>query len=249
MSTDALPSEGDQLEAETIEAPDTGTSQNEGFQAPFNINDIEDQQVREHVERYQKQLQGAYTKKTQENARERDEYLRAQRDAEAWQRVQSDPAAQQELLKQLAELQGYQLPEDDQDDVSVVDQLAREVAELKAAHQAGIEQQAQQSQVAHVEQLIGTQLDQFGVTDEDEREVIVALSLTSDPTADGLPDIEKAVERFREKQANFQKAWRNSKKAPSVSRGGAAGQKQVDLSDKDQRQALMLAHLQAASED
>src|SRR5262245_17138397 len=46
----------------------TGTS--DAFETPFNLNDVPEE-VREYVDRYNKQLQGAYTRKTQELAEQR----------------------------------------------------------------------------------------------------------------------------------------------------------------------------------
>jgi hypothetical protein len=63
----------------TASTPSGGTSGSQEDQpteqqleTPFRLEDIDDEAVREHVRRYTVQVQGAYTRKTQELARERD---------------------------------------------------------------------------------------------------------------------------------------------------------------------------------
>jgi hypothetical protein len=54
----------------TTTPPPSGTSDAPQFEAPFNINDVP-AEYREHVERYTKQVHGAFTRKTMELAQQR----------------------------------------------------------------------------------------------------------------------------------------------------------------------------------
>lgn len=85
----------------------------QGFDAPFNINDVP-AEYREHVERYQKQLQGAFTQKTQELSTERSQL------GEWVERLQilngDDREAKIALYNELLDPLGFELPSGEADE-------------------------------------------------------------------------------------------------------------------------------------
>lgn len=245
MSADALPTEEDQPEAAVTEAPETGTSQEAAFEAPFNINDIEDDTVRGEVERYVKQTQGAFTKKTQGLASQRAEYEQAKADAEVWRALQADPALRQQLLNTLAAEAGYQLPEDDTDPV---DQLSARQDALEAQLAARAQQDQQQERIAQIGAQADQELGALGDLTDEERELIIGQAASMPARADGFLDIESAHNAVQAAIGAAQKRYRASKKAPHVSRSGVAGQKKVDLSDTDARQEFMASLVDAYTE-
>lgn len=244
MSADATPF-GDQESEVEVNAPTDGTSE-EQFEAPFNIDEASEE-IRGELDRRLKEMQGAFTKKTQGLAETRTQYEQRLQAAQAWETLQSDPEAQQQYFRHLAVEQGYQLPEDD--DTDPVEQLRARLDAQEARLTAREQAQQEADTVAQVENLLGQQLDELSVTDETERKWIVDSALTNAPTGDGIPNIAAAKHRFDELKDHVQKTYRASKKAPHVSRAGVAGQAKVDLSDEDQRRAQMLAIVQAASSD
>jgi hypothetical protein len=241
MAADALPDEGDQLEPE-VEAPESGISPQDD--APFNINEITDQQVREQVERYNRQLQGDYTRKTQELASQRAEFEQAQAYVQS---LQTDPATRQQLMNELLTEHGYTLPEDEELDPS--ERLEARVAAMEQAEW----QRAQQAQEEQVIAVVAAQVEQDFLSmpglSEKQKKLIVDSAASRPATPDGFLDVKGVYQEFLEAAQDFAKAQRAAKKAPAVARAGVAGQVKVDLSDTDARQAAMLAHIQAGKDD
>jgi hypothetical protein len=242
MSADALPPEEDQLEAESG-APESGISPNED--APFNINDIADEQVRAEVERYQKQVQADYTRKTQELASQRAEYEQAQ---QFIQGLQTDPATRQALFAELAAEHGYTLSDDEEPDDPWERLEARQAAiEQRFAQQEAAEQE--QQMIAAVAAQVEADFAEMPGLTEKQQKLIVDSAASRPATPEGFLDVKGVYREFLEAAQDFSKAQRKSKQAPQVSRAGVAGQVKVDLSDPEARQEAMLQHLRAARDD
>lgn len=120
MADDTAPAEQDQP-IDAPEAPETDQptgGEEESFTDSYNPSELPEN-VRPHVEAAYKQLQGAYTQKTQSLAAERREAEQAQRLIESLQDPQIAPAALAQLgydERKLLELYGYQVGDDEPDD-------------------------------------------------------------------------------------------------------------------------------------
>lgn len=247
MSADALPPEEDQQALDT--APDTGTSQQDD--APFNINDIADENVRAEVERYNRQIQADYTRKTQSLADERRYVEQTRQEAEAWRALQSDPAMQAQVLQQLAEQQGYALPDPEEEDVYAdpTEQLAARLDAIEQQMANQTQAATQDAQVQHIAGRAETDIAQLGQFTEAEVAAIVNTAASMPARDDGYLDVEGANQALEAAFTARQERYKQTKRAQAAPRAGVAGQKQVDLSDPEARAAHMLAIVQAGVGD
>lgn len=238
--TDEAPETQDQP---AVEAPDTGTSQ---FEAPFNINDV-DESYRGDVERYVKQTQGAFTKKTQELATERQQYQQA---VDFVTRLQSDPEFQAQQFRQLGGALGYEI----QDPAPVefadpVEELRAELAELKAWKNQTAQQTEEQQLVAQLDQHVESELDRLGVKGDAQRDFVVRQAVTMPPRPDGTLNVEHALQAIQQDlYAEWQADYIRSKKAPRVV-PGVQGQKAPNHTNAEDRTARLAAIVAAEMQE
>ncbi len=222
----------------TEAAPEQGTS---GEQAGadlgqnFRLEDV-DEAYRSDVERYMRQVQGAYTRKTQELAAQRRELEPIQ---SLHQRLQDDTqrdAALRELLAQ----NGWEVDGDDEHDEDVYDddfdtedeqygdepttELAQRLAQLEAAeearHQAAFEAQVK----THVESALEAYRAEEGLdTVPDAVKAGIAAQLHGlDQDDNGLPNITGAIALYREQQAAAVQAYLASKRGADMDLSGVS---------------------------
>ena len=237
----------DQVEP-AIDAPavDSGTSEptpEAALDAPFSLEDV-DESYRSDVERYAKQLQGAYTRKTQSLADERAE-LKQLKTLQG-ELYSDDPekrdAALSTLLDDLGyEIDGNEAPEGDYEEyVDPVDELKARIDRMeteKVTQQA--EQQeldAVEAQVTFAEQSL-TAYEQKTPLTETARLAIVTYAGSLPRQENGLPDMESAIALWESDRAEavegYLKTKRNAEPAPDLS--GSTGTDQVNLSSRANR--------------
>lgn len=240
METDAPLETEDQPTID--EAPDTGTSHE--FEAPFDINSIEDEAVRGELDRRLKEMQGAFTKKTQSLAEERKQFQQAQQYIES---LQTDPATRKQLLAELAADQGYELPDDEEADP--YDRIQARLDAAEAREQARDKREQETVFVQTLEAQVEKDFAELGDLTEKQQKLIVDAAVSRGLTDEGFLDVKGVYQDFLEAAQAPNKAYRKSKQAPHVARAGVAGQAKVDLRDPEARSKHMLALVQAGMED
>jgi hypothetical protein len=216
-------------------APSGGTSSEEpeGL-APFRLEDVPEE-YREHVERYNKQTQGAFTRKTQELASQREQIsdlieLRAA--------LQSDDEARQdEAVASFLSSHGYEFetpageqpaatPSGEPEELGFVDEEPASVRELRErldardrkeqeAEQAEVQSEQLRAQVSHAEASITsleTRLERK--LPDSSKSAIVAHAAALPRLEDGMPNMDAAIELWEADTAAAVQAYLQSKDAP-----------------------------------
>lgn len=237
-------------ETPALDAPaiDSGTSEpspEQVLDAPFNLEDV-DETYRSDVERYAKQLQGAYTRKTQTLADQK-------REVQALEELKGnlysdDPERREEALGKLLGDLGYEFAGQDNEEVAVdddiyvdpVDELrsrldARDAADASA--QADAQSAAEvQRQVAFAESALA-KLEETETLSETAKTAIVTYAGSLPRTDDGLPNMEGAIKLWESDRAEavegYLRTKRDAEPAPDVS--GQTGTTQINLSDRASR--------------
>ena len=158
--------------------------------------------------------------------RVKQEYSQYRPQIEFLERLQSDESAQEELLRELAELRGYEFPEMEE--------------EPQPLHDPRVDELLQERELDQLEARIESDFDllskEHGRTLSDkEKQVLVSHALS---ISDGPPDVKAAYNDLEEAFSERQKFYVESKGSPQVA-AGSPGEKQVDLSDKKARLAFM----------
>lgn len=182
---------------------------------------------------------------TIQNLRGREKEL--EQAAKEYERLTSDPTAYVDFGTQ----RGYiDIAPDDQ---PAVDEFA-DPQELVAARLEALEQRFQQQgqeaqqaqQIAQIEQHVETQLTALDGLDESDREWIVNTAVAMPPTADGMPDIKGAHEKFTAWETARQQKWAKSKRAPHIGQVGTAGTQALpEDAGHNERVAYAMERLQA----
>lgn len=251
--TDAPAIEQDQP-TEAVSAPSPGeeTSAPEFFNENFDPTSLPDE-----LQPAYKQMQGAFTKKTQEIAEQR----KAAESAQAFFTALNDPEQRSDAIRWLAENYGEEAvyealgldvsedeePEDNTDDRfrdPRVDELLQEREQQKQAAQ-------QEAQLAHIEKLVDAQFAEVAKAagyelDEDEQQAILADAISSFPPGpDGAPQVKAAFERHQRIWEKRQKKWIESKQGHNPAPTGQPGQPKFDIRDRDERIKRMAAIMEA----
>lgn len=232
-----------------VDAPavDSGTSEpspEQALDAPFSLEDV-DESYRSDVERYAKQLQGAYTRKTQALAEQRQEVESL---AELRGELYSDDPEQRErALSRLLDDLGYEIGKDNEQTgeeydeyVDPVDALTARLdakeAEEANRQQEATEIQALQAQVGAAESALAA-YEETNPLSETSRTAIVTFAGALPRLDDGLPDMASAIALWESDRAEavegYLKSKRDAEPAPDLS--GSTGTNQVNLSDRAQR--------------
>jgi hypothetical protein len=213
-----------------VESPETGADQQEQIDWRKRAEDH----------------QAAYTQGQQELAQLR-------------QQVQqyADPEHRAQLFQELAQELGYQIQDDDDDDL--VDPYARLEERLNQQEQyLAAQQQAQQQEQAldYLDQVVESELGKLPADlPKAAKDWItsraLAMDAATDPHGHPVPDIQGAFREFNDGLVNdLKKSWANTKRAPHVSANGQAGTqtKNVDdmsLEELERWQVQRLADLSA----
>lgn len=237
-----------------VEAAPTPTAEQESF-SKFNLNDVPDEH-REYVESAYKQLQGDYTRKTQELAAQRrffENFQNPDSRKDALSYLSDQAGGEQAILEAL----GYAVDEDEPDtpDFSLEEEqdpvqiLMQRLEALEAERNQSLAQRQEAEQMARLESSVEEQFS--GLTEaghslsDEDKAALVALAVSNFPPGpDGAPQIQAAFEFDQKRWEARQKAWAESKKAPHVSSVGKSAIPTPDLSDPAVRQAWMIQQLQ-----
>jgi len=201
--------------------------------APVDTPQGTDAPVEDWKKRYD-DLQPAYTRATQELA-QRERLIEALKSDDADARTQAAQALGLQFVEEEEE-EGFEDP---------TEQLAAEVAAIKAQMESQ-NQQARQQQL--VEQMTATaerELDALPDLDEQDKDWIFRSAIVLPRTSEGNLDIQGAHEQFREWEQARQKRWASSKRAPHVPANGQEGVQTVDRSTREGRVAYAMSRLQA----
>ena len=231
---DAQPTADVAQDQPTHEAPPTdgtsaGTGPNleEAFSENFDPSTLPDE-----LQSAYKQMQGAFTKKTQTLAEQRKEAENAQRFLQALQSEEHRPLALKNLAEQLGGEEailaalGYDVDDPDLTDepgldydpddpvqvaLAKVEQLEAKLAERETAEQQAAREAAEQAEMDAIDAHIGDQLkaldgyDQFGTSDGQDpspEEQAIVAIALA-----GLPAGEDGMPQIREAAALFEKAY------------------------------------------
>lgn len=209
-----------------------------------------------------KQMQSAFTKKTQEIAAERkffESFRNPETRGEALQYLAQEAGDEKAILEAL----GYSIDSEDEDNQDFtfdqndeeLDPLAEIRQELEALKAERAQEQAQfteQQQLARLETSVEEQfstLSEAGhqLSDQD-KQALVALAVSNFPPGpDGAPQIHKAHEFLEGLFEHRQKAWIQSKQAARPS-SGEPGVQKFDIRDRDERIKRMAAIMEAQSD-
>jgi len=254
FESDVAPVQDEPIDEGQVEAPEVdGTSEDtEGFEAP-DFTDIPEE-YRGRISEIEREFKSQYTKKTQELAEERKQYEAAKEQIAFVESLQNDPDVQKALLKELAALQGYEFPEDENEvepqqeeeafeDPRLTELLARlEEQETMEAH----EHYLNQIQTRIENDLSSLEEEHGRKFSDDEKDVIVNYALAAADDEQESPDIAGAFERLAGIEAGWKKRYIETKKAPYVA-GGTSGSEaeSYDFNNRSERLAHMTAVAQA----
>jgi hypothetical protein len=256
---------GDQPGSPT--APDHGTSGTQDEPTvleSFRLEDIEDPDMRGHVERYVKQVQGDYTRKTQAVAQARHEAEQAM--------ALADQLRNPETRLQALEALGLELVSDDEPEITDpaggqhelgLDPTDPVHAELLAMRQWREQQEAQAQQrqqadlqaqqeatvLAHVDDALDTYAETIGKgedgLDDLTRRRIIAMAATAPRLPNGLPNMDVAVAEYEAIRAQAVQdhlaTLRGGNGGITPDLSGSSGQTQFNLRDDRERLAAMNA--------
>ncbi len=235
VETAAAPPEADSgTSAET--PPEAATDQPE-FEAPFKLEDVPEE-YRGDVERYVKQTQAAFTRKTMELAEIRSKFDGVDEELIPYLKRLNDDDAE-DAINELADKFGLvpadveaaieQAPEPSDELATRVEQLeAKDAKEAEAAQADKIRQ--------HVFEGIDLYAKEIGVDEipEPVAKQLIANSLALPARSDGMPDIGAAVENWKQAEAAVRdqavQAYLASKEGDSPDLSGSSGVQQFDTS-------------------
>lgn len=243
----------EELPAGEVETEETGAGEEEAFEAPFNLAEV-DEAYREHVERYVKQVQGAYTRKTQELAARRAAVEQVEQFLASVDNEETRDRAIELFLSQL----GYdvQLGDDGEVEEEVApdgtedesyDEYAARIAALEQRIASREEFEAQQSQAASqaaVMEWVDATLDWYAGSQglealpDADREAIITIGRTLPFTEDGMPDVHGAIAQYEAHKARLIQSYVDSKKAPDLDTSGFSASEKPNLSADKDRLAL-----------
>lgn len=246
--------------------PEDASSAQEQTEAPdyFGEN-FDPQTLPPELQPAYKQMQGAWTKKTQD--------LAEQRKQTQWQQdlitdLQSeDQEAKSNALKwmaengllteeQTAQVFGWEFEQDQTDEQAPGpdEQMRSEWEAFKAERAQAQEAQAQEAFVAKVDADAGEQLAQIaqemGVKElpQDTQEMLVSRALVAHVKDDGMLDVGAAFKEWRTGVESYQRGWASTKETTSIQPGGEAATEVPDLDNEQPRRDHMAAQIAALQE-
>lgn len=229
----------------TSEAPETDqpTGGEESFTDSYNPNDVPEE-ARPALEAAYKQLQSAYTSKTQTLAQERQEAEQAQQIIDAL----ANPQSQADVLKHF----GINLVDDSEDEELFagepdpnqrIDQLEQQLAGQQQEQQAI--QASEQELVYIASEIEALEKDQDEEFSAEEQQFLADIA-RANPAQNGAPDVKKAAQLLSGLYDQRQKAWIESKKAPRRPANGTPASKAADLTNPEERRRVMAEAADAA---
>lgn len=229
------PAEQDQP-IDALEAPETDQPEGaneESFTDSYNPSELSDD-VRPHVEAAYKQLQSAYTSKTQSLAEERREAEQAKQIMQALQNPQVAPAVLANLgydEKKLLEMYGYSVGDDEPADEPDLYDEVEGLKQWKAQQEQTAKQAAQEEAVTdyiaeNIEAMEKKAQREFTT---EEQQLLDAYARAY--AKNGVPDVEGAYNLLTGALKSREKALLDPKRnTPRPPGGGKPGSRTVDLS-------------------
>lgn len=235
------------------EGTSAATTEPEYFSENFDPSTLD-----EALQPAYKQMQGAWTKKTQELAEQRKQ---AESATAFFNDLQSEDNREGALAwladnlggpDQLIAALGYQFNDDtDQTDLDPTEQMRSEWEQFKAQQSQREAQQAEEAYVSQVDahlvegvKQINAQLSQQGrdaLTDDEQR--LVVKNALVDTEAGQMPNVQGAYETYANLMDARLKDWANTKRGGATRAGGEAATQVPDLDDERQRQDYIAQRL------
>jgi hypothetical protein len=213
------------------------------LEAPFKLEDAPED-VREYLQRMDRQYKAEFTRKTQELGRERSEFEqerdRVKEALDLQARLSGDEDTALETLNELAERLGFEPNgQDDQqarqpDPTDELRQRLERIEAGKAEEQLGNQRQLIRD---HVEDAIDEMVGDGPKLGDVEREVIIGTAFAL-PAKGGLPDMEGAIVRFEALEAAAVERYLKSKGGSSIELPGGSGVEEFDTSTDAGRLAM-----------
>lgn len=201
----------------------------------FRLEDVPEE-YREHVSRYTKQVQGAYTRKTQELAEQRKTLTPlSELQANLEDDTKRDAALRELLTRYGWEVEGAEAV-DDEDDVDEDEDdngdepqsdLEARLARIEAREAEERAGKFQERVTAHVESALTAYADAEGleVIPDGVKAGIAAQLRGLDPTPEGLPDMERAIALYEEQRQLAVAQYLESKRGTDMDLSGVSSAK------------------------
>ncbi len=264
----------EQEQPEASGAPvENGTSEQdeqvEGVLESFKLEDVPEE-LREHVGRYVKQVQGDFTRKTQTLAQQRKEVEAEQAEAETalalYRNLESEDT-RDDAIRELVEGYGYSYAAAEAAADAAGDEEPQAEGQMHdprldqflAEHEADREAQAAADELAgqeahreavmdHVDESLDLFAESEGVDElkPAQRRQIIALAAGMDRDQDGLPDMAGAITEYEALRAADVEAYLASKRSAVPDVSGSSGTPTFDPRDEKQRLAAANRTAEAA---
>lgn len=267
-TTTTEPTQTEQAPVEGAPAESGTSGQDESVLERFKLEDVPEE-IREHVARYVKQVQGDYTRKTTTLAEQRRaveaeaEQIKAIR--ETFDKLESEDT-RDEAIMELVSKYGYTFEEAEAQADAAADETG-EVAELrdprvdellaaqeadrqaKAEADAAAQAEAQRERIMdHVDDALDAYAEAEGLDEvpAGQRRQIIAIAAGL-PRLDGdLPDMETAIAEFEAEKAAIIESYLASKRGVVPDVSGSTGAETFDPRDSKQRLAAAQRIAEAA---
>jgi DNA-directed RNA polymerase beta subunit len=251
------PAEQEQPTTEA-EAPETDqpTVEEESFTDSYNPNEVPEE-ARPQLEAAYKQLQSAYTQKTQGLAEVRREAEQAQQLQDALRNPEVAPMVLKQLgytEKEILEMFGYQPEEDDDlppDETERLDRLEQSLSQREAADQAAQQEEAVTDYIA--EQIEALETEAGREFDAEEHQLLDTFA-RANADQQGYPNVKGGYGLLSGILSNREKALLDPKRTTQRRPGnGSSGSRTVDLSketpeERRERMASAVGASQASQE-
>lgn len=240
------PTQGED-QSQPSQAPSQETSATQTAEPEYFSENFDPSTLDESLQPAYKQMQGAWTKKTQELAEQRKQHESQVALASALQ--SDDPSERQHAVKWLnenglltdellSEALGYQFEQDEETEQSDEEtggldpQLEQRLSFLEAQEQQRLQElqaaeldQRFQTESAGIEKELGIELSEEDWTPIVEHALAVATATNQEP------DLKAAFDRFHGFHTAAQKSWASSKETTHTAAGGAAATEVPDLAN------------------
>lgn len=240
----------------TPEAPDSGQAPSGSTEPPsFSEGSFDPNSLPDDLRPVYRQMQAAYTQKTQSLAQQRKEAEAAM----AFMQALQDEENRVEALRELAEYvgadayltaAGYEFEGEDDEDPGfdqgpVTDPRLEEIVQWRDQLLA---EQQETALISEIESYTETEFDRLGIEDEGLRELVLGRATVYDLDENGMPQIQQAWNDVNALLDAQQKNWIKSKQAPRGPVSGQPGQEEeYDFHDPEARQLALARRLEASS--
>ena len=234
-----------------VSSGSTATDEAAFSEGSFNADELPDE-----LRPVYRQMQAAYTQKTQSLADQRREAAEAMEFMQALQNEQDRSEALRQLVNFVGPdayltAAGYEFEDEDDDESDESDnpQVASdprldEIVQWRESLQA---QQDEDALISQIESFTEGEFARLGVEDDSVKELVLGRATVYDLDESGMPQIQQATEDVTRLLDERTESWIKSKKSAGrgPTPGQAAEEDEFEFSDVDERQARMAARLEA----